>query len=372
VNTPDELDAAVRQVAAVMAWALPGCDRSVVSIVDVDRFLAVVAHQRVSGLVLEAFDAGAVGDASDDLRSRLVDAHLDALRLSLAVEAASVHVADLLRAASIPFAVLKGCATAHLDYPDPAPRITGDVDLLIARDDLTVALAVLDRAGRRRVHPPFRSGWEQRYGKDIIVTGDDGMEIDLHLALVEGWFGIRMPTAPLLARRADYEVAGRTMPALDTLGRLLHACIHTASSTPVRLGSAADVVQIAGATRPDAVRAVADLPSFAGELGVAPLVARGVRRVWHAFGTRTTELSEWATSCPATADEEASLAAFDTTVGETRWKTGARALPPLRRPGYALPLVLPSRDHLRARNRSYLDHLRISARRLRARSLPGS
>jgi hypothetical protein len=155
-------------------------------------------------------------------------------------------VSDLFRSAGIRHAMLKGCATAQLDYPDPAMRVTGDVDVLIGRDDCALAIATLEGAGLHRMAPAFRTGWERRYGKDIALIGDERVEIDLHLALVAGYFGIKMPTAPLLDRLVTYEVAGRQMPALDTMGRLLHACIHTASSTPMRLGSAADVVQIAG------------------------------------------------------------------------------------------------------------------------------
>ena len=50
--------------------------------------------------------------------------------------------------------------------------------------------------------------------------------------------------------------------------------------------------------------------------------------------------------------------------GESKWQSGLDALPPWKRPGYLLPLLVPSRAHLRHRHRSYLDHLRISARRL--------
>jgi hypothetical protein len=109
-----------REVALVMAWMLPGGRREAVEVRDMDSFLGAVAHQRVSGLVLEAFDQGAIAGAPDDVRPRLVETHLAALRSSLAAEAASVEVSDLFRSVGIRHAVLKGCATAQLDYPDPA------------------------------------------------------------------------------------------------------------------------------------------------------------------------------------------------------------------------------------------------------------
>ena len=73
-----------------MAWMLPGGQRAPVPVGDADRFVNTVIHQRVSGLVLEAFDQGALAGAPDDIRARLVEAHLAALRSSLAAEAASV------------------------------------------------------------------------------------------------------------------------------------------------------------------------------------------------------------------------------------------------------------------------------------------
>ena len=48
-----------------------------------------------------------------------------------------------LNAAGIEFRVLKGCATAHLDYPDPSLRLTSDVDLLVRQGQLGAATEVL-------------------------------------------------------------------------------------------------------------------------------------------------------------------------------------------------------------------------------------
>jgi hypothetical protein len=360
VADPAALDQRDREVALVMAWMLPGGRRQEVEVSDVDRFLGAVAHQRVSGLVLEAFDQGAITGAPDDFRPRLVETHLAALRSSLSAEAASVEVSDLFRSEGIGHAMLKGCATAQLDYPDPAMRVTGDVDVLVGRDDHGRAIAALERSGRHRSAPAFREGWERRYGKDIPLIGDDRVEIDLHLALVAGYFGITMPTEVLLERLVTYPVADRQMPALDAAGRLIHAAVHTASTTPIRLGSAADVVQIAGSGAIEPV----EFAAFTLALRCEAIVARGIARAWDAFGVEPTELSEWARNLHVDDRQRRALAAFDGGGGESQWRSGLDALSPWKRPGYLLPLLVPSRAHLRHRHRSYLDHLRISARRL--------
>ncbi len=94
------------------------------------------------------------------------------------------------------------------------------------------------------------------------------------------------------------------------------------------------------------------------------IVARGLARAWDAFGVEPTELSEWARNLHVDDRERKALAAFDGGGGESKWRSGLDALPPWKRPGYLLPLLVPSRAHLRHRHRSYLDHLRISMRRL--------
>ena len=233
------------EVAAAAAWSLPGGPRVAIRPDDPDRFVGVVADQRVSGLVIAAATAGALEPSDPTLLERLHATHLDALRTSLAVEAASVEVSTLLAHAGIRHAILKGCATARLDYADPSLRMTGDVDVLIDRSSYTAAFGRLRNAGIHRLAPPFRTGWEQRYGKDIALSGNAQIEIDLHLGLVGGYFGVVSDTGLLLDDLVDYEVADHRLPALDAVGRIVHAAIHSAGGPTIRLGSAADIIVLA-------------------------------------------------------------------------------------------------------------------------------
>jgi hypothetical protein len=350
-------------IADLLATVLPGAHGSVRSPpVDPRWLVDHVAHQRVSGLAMLALDAGAGGVRSAEISELLEPVHLEALRTSLAAEAASVEVHELFDAAGVAHAVLKGCATAQLDYADPAQRITGDLDVLIARSDYDVALAALTGSGLRRVEPPFRERWERRYAKDIALIGDGRVEVDLHLALSAGYFGVTMPVERLLDHLETYRVAGRSLPALDLPGRLMHAAIHTAGSTPVRLGSCADVILISA--RDDFALDV--FVQRAYELRCDALVACGVERAWSTFDVAPTPLSEWAVRHRPEGGQRRALQAMAGSTGEPRWLAGAGALPWRRRLGYVLPLVVPSREYLTHRGRSRGEHLRTSIRRLRA------
>ena len=355
-STLDVID----EVAQAAAWSLPGGPRHTVHPDDPDRFVAAVADQRISGLVNAAATAGALEPSGPRLAEQLHSTHLEALRTSLAVEAASVELSELLDEAGIRHAFLKGCATARLDYDDPSLRMTGDVDVLIDRSSYTPTLDCLDRAGIRRIAPPFRTRWEQHYGKDITLQGAAEIEIDLHLGLVGGYFGIDSQTGSLLDELVEYPLAGRRLPALDPVGRIVHAAIHSAGGADIRLGSAADVIVLAArpAVTPETVA------ERARRLGCEPLVAAGILRAGRTFGVDLGALGRWARGVEPTAPEARALAALVHPGGEGVWLSGVHRVPWTRRAGYLAPLLLPSRAHLRARGRTLPGHLRQSVRRL--------
>ena len=67
-------------------------------------------------------------------------------------------VVDVLDQADVPCWLLKGLASGHVDYPDPALRTSFDADLLVARSDLGRAVEALLAAGCRRCMPPLAGG----------------------------------------------------------------------------------------------------------------------------------------------------------------------------------------------------------------------
>ena len=78
---------------------------------------------------------------------------IDVAATSVRLEQSLVQVVDLLRAADITNAVLKGEATSHLDYADPSERQFGDVDLLVEPSKMVLARAVLESEVWRQAYP---------------------------------------------------------------------------------------------------------------------------------------------------------------------------------------------------------------------------
>jgi hypothetical protein len=152
-----------------------------------------------------------------------------------------IAVSELLAEHGITSAVLKGAATAHLDYPDPSWREFSDIDLLIAPAQRPRAVELLGRAGWRQGYALPRGHVEYTHAITLV---QQRMELDLHQRIAHRALGVLVPTGELLERARSFQVAGRELLALDDVDRLIHSCIHAISSRGEhrRLSTAADVL----------------------------------------------------------------------------------------------------------------------------------
>ena len=89
------------------------------------------------------------------VREQLTETARRTARLALGRSAELVRIARLFGRAGIPFLSVKGPLLARSIYGDVGGRHAGDLDLLIAPDNLAQADAVLRAAGCRRSQPDF-------------------------------------------------------------------------------------------------------------------------------------------------------------------------------------------------------------------------
>lgn len=223
--------------------------------------------------------AGAQGGEAAVERFDLVTAmQLDVACTAVRIEHALVSVAHQLIAAEVPFAVLKGCATAHLDYRDPSQRQVGDVDLLVDPEDMSRVRGLLEGAGWHSAYqlPPHHD----RFTHAITYRRQGIAEIDLHQHVAHRSLGLLIPTSELLAARMPYQLAGQLLWALADGDRLIHACIHAVASRGGyrRLSSLADVLVMsekqAGSAR--------EVLHRAEGWRVRSLAEQGIRQAWDA------------------------------------------------------------------------------------------
>jgi hypothetical protein len=193
-----------------------------------------------------------VTDLTAHQRAEAVAIQLDVASTMVRLEHALLEVAEVFDKGGIPYAVLKGTATAHLDHPDPSLRQFGDIDLLIDPADLGGARALLKSAGWSQAYRLPRYHEEFTHAVTFFASGL--AELDLHQHIAHRALGLLVPTQELLADREPFDLAGRTLWALSRPDRLIHGAIHAvASRGPYqRLSSTADVLLLSRLVAPDA------------------------------------------------------------------------------------------------------------------------
>jgi SAM-dependent methyltransferase len=302
---------------------------------------------------LEGHLAGAVADGSlpttDSQAGEALARHIEVMGLALTLEQMLIEVADLLASAGIECRVLKGSAAAHLDYPDPSLRAFGDVDLLVRGDAFDDAVAALSADFRRRTPEP-RPGFDRRFGKGAVLTGPDGLQIDLHRTFVMGPFGIAIDADELWQRSVPFGVGGRQLEALAAEERFLNACYHVVlGDVPPRLVPQRDIAQMLQTRTLDFDR----IRMLSCHWQSDVVVAYALRMVWDNFALGDANaMSEWARSYRPSGRELGYLAAYTgpNSTYVTKSLAGVRAIHGVRlKVAYLLALGLPTRRFLRER-----------------------
>ncbi len=263
-------------IGAVAAYGLPGAaglpdgplpDGAWRSVLD------LATRERLTPLLAAAV-AGGTFAVTERQREQATAAHEQAMRLCVLLERALLGVASTLTGAGIDFRVLKGPAVAHLDYPDPAQRAFGDVDILVASSSYDDAMSVLRTTGAQRRFTEVRPGFDRRWGKGACLVAPDGTQIDVHRTFVAGPFGLTIDLDELFAGWVPVEIGGVDVPALDRESRFLHGCFHAALGDRVaRLVALRDVAQLALTTDLDRAVVMARAARWRADAVVAPRCA---------------------------------------------------------------------------------------------------
>ena len=340
-----------------VASGLPGAptERSVVLTRDV---VAIAGNLRVQGLVWSALQAGALV-ATDEVTDFAREAHVSAVRSCLLAESWGYEALGVLDAAGVEARALKGLAIAHLDHDDPAERIFGDADLLIRRRDYRSAIDAFEAAGWVRHSPAVRGWWEQRFGKAVVLVPPGGGELDLHLAIIGGYFGELIDHEALWRSTSlPFDLGRRPTVGLDRVGRLVHACCHSVLGGASGLRSKRDVAQLILLRDADWKSAVDQASGW----GVEIVLAEAIRATWNELGLCPQHpAARWATDHRPDPRQVAALATYRPGDYATWSSEGRGALPafkPVDRVRFLAGLAFPSRASLRWRGRSRWAHLR--------------
>jgi hypothetical protein len=158
--------------------------------VDWERFLRVLARQRVTGLAREALrSAGVVPPAEIGERLNALGQAGAARGLALAAEA--VRLGRRFEAEGLPALFIKGAALAQLAYGSQVLKSARDVDLLVSPADATRALELLRGEGYAPRAPAGELGPAQmrllvELHKDVeLFHPGRSLNLELHWRLID-------------------------------------------------------------------------------------------------------------------------------------------------------------------------------------------
>jgi hypothetical protein len=342
-------DAALRHL---VSWGLVGGPSEPIDLVGIAGLAALAESHRMTGVVLAALDDGAATSVPDGLIDDLADRHLRLLQQSMMAEADLVFVARLFHDAGIEFRVLKGCATAHLDYPDPALRLTSDVDVLVRRGQLDAATEVLRPYVDHRFTSPDRaSGWTAAYGKDRTMRLKTGGWIDLHQMLRSGYYGLSVESDELFDAGRPFVVGGTRVLGLSDHLRLVHSMLHAGMVRSVGMHSIRDIPVIL-----EQVEFGQALETMKRSR-VEGLAARGILHTWSVLELAEGEVSGWATGLKPDLRQRIALRLLDRPTLNEQW-TGFLGVRPTEVPRYLWVMAFPAKEYLETYGRSRSSHLR--------------
>lgn len=152
--------------------------------------------------------------------------------------ATSDEVVRLLNEHQIESRLLKGLATARLDYQRPELRDTGDIDLLVRPEELAQVVELLCAEGSVYNSPDHV---DPDLGKGVTLVHPTKLQIDLHTRLT----GYEVQDIEVLMQNPN-PIPGAVGLALPLEMRLLHAAGHLVYSPPGtrRLSGVADISAI--------------------------------------------------------------------------------------------------------------------------------
>jgi hypothetical protein len=267
----------------VLATGLPGLDLPAVPVTPAELLALTgwASGERLDGLLWQAVSAGDLllddGDpaSAQAAREAVMGANVNGLRISLAAEATALDAIGVLRAAGVEPYLFKGLATSHLDHPDPAWRTFFDADLVVPRPAFLHAIDALLAAGYAREVPALRRYFDARYARAVVLRAPSGIEVDLHAAVAEGYFGIKLDHARLRQHPATVSLGGEVCSAFSPAARLVCSCYAIVLSRGPGLRLRRDLAQQLSTGGEEALLAACEI---VGEEGT-PVIAEALRRM---------------------------------------------------------------------------------------------
>lgn len=308
---------------------------------DWDTLLRAAASHGLLPLLALHLDAVASEDIPVVVRERLRDALRRNTRRNLALTTELLGLLADLRARGVLAIPYKGPVLATSVYGHVGLREFGDLDVLVRREDVATAKAVLRHRGYRPCYDLSNDQEtaliETRY-EHPFERVEDGVMVEIQWAVVPRYFALPFDYGALWARAQEVAIGGHTVASLSSEDLVLVLTAHGGKHLWSRLGWVCDVAELVRSRATLDWRAVG---AEADRLGARRLLSLGLRLARDVLGAPLPSDAE------ATVQEDAAVAMLSAQVQEAWWTASETS------PGVWESI----RFHLRARER-WRDRMR--------------
>jgi hypothetical protein len=186
-----------------------------------------ISYHGIAGLL--SANSAALSSWPEELRAEIRDDALGASMWELRHKVVLGELLERLATDGVGALLLKGTAVAYDVYDNPAVRLRGDTDLLVARPDRDAARKVLSDLGFVRTIEDQELPDALRSQEIWTLASNDGTNhsIDLH------WQALNAPALERCLTFDELAAGARPLPRLSGTARapsrptmLLHACLH--------------------------------------------------------------------------------------------------------------------------------------------------
>lgn len=214
---------------------------------DWSYVLRMAQRHAVVALLYGQLHGAEAGLVPADVLLAIKEAYRAGAQQSLGLTGELLRLLDLFAAHGVGAIPLKGPAVAAMAYGSPGLRRFVDLDILVRREDVLRAKALLLAHGYRS-DLPVAERHEQIYLRTHYVyefERDDGaVRLELHYRLRPRYFAFGLDAAQLWDRLEPIAIAGREVRGLSAEDTLLFLCAHGANHWWERLSWICDLAEL--------------------------------------------------------------------------------------------------------------------------------
>ena len=205
--------------------------------VDFANLMKVAKRHRVEGLLWNALRSAGIETDAPELVP-LAAAACAIAQQGLRASTESARIQSVFAAAGVDLLFLKGLAIGQLAYGNAFVKMSWDIDVMVAPDDVGRAANLIEALNYRCVTPAGdRASFERWHvaNKESVWQSDDGLRhVELHSRLTDN--PRLIPTIDMDSpRQMVVIVPGIALPTLATDELFAYLCVHGASSAWFRL-----------------------------------------------------------------------------------------------------------------------------------------